>query len=250
MVEQKDVRAKLIEGPKSIVKNLPTPDVKVFTLPQKNNCAYAHINVNALLNHMLAYNGRECYYYRAGYEEDWDPNKYENDPKRRKFLSSKFAKDLHDWVKKLVEDGTIVEETRIVVYGFWSDAFSARAITANNEFNSIQTFTVRLRGKKDFILPNCLLFKKNNSRWLIVELLKELLELKQSTDRYWSSEKRIIPTIAVMDAISNDYIERVVNTGTCQNGTFSKRWGYSCCYEDEVIPTCMSCIQKRNAQSA
>jgi hypothetical protein len=194
---------------------------------------------------MLAYNGYKCYYYRAGYEEDWDPSSYEDDPRRKKFLSSAFAKKTRDKVAKLVADGKFAKETRIVFFGMWSDGFGARAITANNEFNNLQTFTIRLRGEKDFILPIALLFKKNASRWLVVELLKEVRGLEEPMERYWSSEKELITTVAVLDVVSNDYIERTGATGNSQMGKFSKRWGHSCIYDDKSTPSCIRCIKAR-----
>ena len=95
-------------------------------------------------------------------------------------------------------------------------------------------------------LSQALLFKKYNSRWLIIALLQSVFSLEQPVERYWSSEKRIITTIAILDLVSNDYPERCYNLSNSQNGLFSKRWGYSCIYVDDVTPSCIACTMKRS----
>jgi len=243
--QEKDVRAKYLEGPRSIVKLLPTPDVRVLVLQEDEKVEYAHIEAEQIINHMLAYDHHDCYYYRAGVDADWDPRSYPNDPIRGIFLNSKRCREVRKKVKKLVDEGKVPIDTRIAFIRPWSDGFSAYAITANNEYNSIQVFTIRMKGKKDFILPHALLFKKNNSRWLVVKLLEECKALEEPKLRYWARDRQPITTMVFLDFVSNDFPERCYNTGFAQNGSCSHRWGHSCAYVDEKTPTCESCNLKR-----
>ncbi len=44
--------------------------------------------------------------------------------------------------------------------------------------------------------------------------------------------------------ISNDYPERCLNTCTTHNGTFTHRWQNSGKFEDNIVPSCLSCHLK------
>jgi hypothetical protein len=102
-----------------------------------------------------------------------------------------------------------------------------------------------LKGEKDFILPHALLFKKNNSRSLIVKLIEELKGLEEPKLRYWAREKAAFQTMIFTDLFSNDLPERCYNTGHSQNGKYSNRWAHSCSYVDDKTPSCKNCKEAR-----
>jgi hypothetical protein len=66
----KEARAKYLDGPKSILQNLPmpTPSIKTLFTGTDREISYAHIPANQILNHILAL-GYDCYFYRAGFEK-------------------------------------------------------------------------------------------------------------------------------------------------------------------------------------
>ena len=249
--DAKDVRQKLVEGPKSVIKLLPIPQVSVQSVLDPavggKERQFAHIDADQLINHALAYRDNKINYYRAGYEEDWDPDSdlYRNDHLRRKFLGSKKCKEIHDFVKRLVQEGQITKEARIVFMRSWSDAFGAHAITANNEYNSIQVFTIRFKGETDFILPHALLFKKWNSKDMIIELLSEIKELETAKTRYWSSDRKAVETLVFTELVSNDLPERTYNLHFSNNGTYSKWYGHSCLFNACTTPSCENCWRAR-----
>ena len=45
----------------------PCPQSSLNTI---GSCTFAYYGIDKALNHILAY-GVECYYFRAGYKEDW-----------------------------------------------------------------------------------------------------------------------------------------------------------------------------------
>jgi hypothetical protein len=59
-------------GWKSIAKNIPMPEVSIVHTNKgtREETEYAHIEAEQILNHLLAL-GFDCYFIRAGYEEDW-----------------------------------------------------------------------------------------------------------------------------------------------------------------------------------
>ena len=65
----KDVRAKYLDGAKSILQNLPMPVPSIKTLFPATDKAIslAHIPANQILNHFLAL-GYDCYFYCAGFD--------------------------------------------------------------------------------------------------------------------------------------------------------------------------------------
>lgn len=251
--EVKDVRSKLVEGPKSVIKLLPIPHVNVESVLDPavggKQRQFAHIDADQLINHALAYNDNKINYYRAGYEEDWDPDSdsYRNDHLRRTFLRSKKCREIHERVKRLVQEGQISKEARIVFMRSWSDAFGAHAITANNEFNSIQVFTIRFKGETDFILPHALLFKKWNSKDMIIELLSEIKQLEMAKTRYWSIDKKAVETLVFTELVSNDLPERNYNLSLSNNGKYHKWYGHSCLFNADTTPSCENCWNSRVA---
>ena len=146
--QEKDVRARFLEGPRSIVKLLPTPDVEVLTLVNDKKVEYAHIDAEQLIMHMLAYDHPRIHYYRAGYDDDWKPATYPNDPIRGIFLGSERCKEVHKRVKKLVDEKKLRQtpESLLFVHG---QMVSER--TPSLPTTSITTFKCSLsdsRGRK------------------------------------------------------------------------------------------------------
>jgi hypothetical protein len=245
--QMNDVRSKFVGGPKSLVNQLPIPDVDLKKVedPLLGERHFAHIDVDQLVNHALAYKNNNIHYYRAGYEEDWNPELYSNDPVRQMFMMSDYFREIKERVKILNRDGVISNEARIVFMRSWSDAFGAHAITANNEFNSIQVFTVRIKGEEDVILPHALLFKKLNTRHMALEQLREIMELEKPKHRYWSKEKNAIETLLFNEICSNDLPERCYNLSYSLNGTYSKWFGHSCLFDPDITPSCHKCFGDR-----
>ena len=77
----------------------------------------------------------------------------------------------------MINNPDIPKDTRVVILRVWSDGFEAHHVKGNNQFNSLQVFTVKLTGPKDQTLPYALCFKTFNVREILVHLLEELLEL-------------------------------------------------------------------------
>lgn len=244
----KEVRAKYLDGTKSIMQNLPMPSPSIKTLfPGTNKeISYAHIPANQILNHILAL-GYECYFHRAGYDEDWSECQNASCS-----ISSggdyhcEFFKDAHRVVKEMMtENPAMPKDTRVVILRVWSDGFEAHNVKGNTQFNSLQVFTIKLRGPKDQTLPYALCFKTLNVRKILVSLLEELNELRQLSLRYWGRDKQIIPTIALLELVSNDYPERCFNTGISQKGNYTKRFGHSCLFNKTSTPSCPRCQLQR-----
>jgi hypothetical protein len=64
----------------------------------------------------------------------------------------------------MAERGEIPAETRIVLVRIWSDAFEAHKIAGNNEYNSVQIYTLRFKADpEDYIVPIRLSFKKKTT---------------------------------------------------------------------------------------
>ena len=123
----------------------------------------------------------------------------------------------------MINNPDIPNDMRVVILRVWSDGFEAHNVKGNNKFNSLQVFTVKLTGPKDQTLPFALCFRTFNVREISVNLLEELLELRQVRLRYWGKDKQVFPTIALLELVSNDYPERCFNTGMSQNGIYMKR---------------------------
>jgi hypothetical protein len=87
------------------------------------------------------------------------------------------------------------KETRVVILQVWSDGFEAHNVKGNIKFNSLQVFTLKLKGPKDQTLPYALCFKTFNVREIFVQLLKELFDLRQVRPRYWGKDKFFIPLL-------------------------------------------------------
>ena len=226
-----EIRTSYVEGPNSILKNLPMPDVSIL-----HGCA--HIPAKQIINHLLAL-GIDRLTFLAGVGTDWinDDGEYE----------CQYINEAHDLVKKMMkEDPNISNNTRVHIIKVWSDGFEAHQIKANNDFNSLQLFTITLKapkgkGTRRHTLPFALCFKKKNHHDIFIQLLTEVRELEAVTMRYCGKDKCFHPTIIIMYLISEDYPERCQNTCTAQLGIFTHRWGYSCLYDDNMTPSCKAC---------
>ena len=224
----KTVRTVYIDGQNSIVNNLPIPTVSIC-----NKAAY--IPAREIINHILAM-GTEVMFFRAGHEKDWvDQSGY---------YETNFLSDLHQNISAM-KDVSI--ETRVILVRVWSDGFEAHQIKGKNEFNSLQIFTLTVIGPNyqntdQHTVPFALCFQRKDQNDILIQLLKELKELRSPALRYWGgNENQVYPTMVYLEMISNDYPERCSNTGTTQNGTFTHRWRHSCIYEDSIVPSCSSC---------
>lgn len=157
-----------------------------------------------------------------------------------------FFDEVHEWAAGLVQQGLISHDTRVVFGGVWSDGFQAHRVTGHTELNQVQFFTVRFKGKPDQRTPFALAFTKQTDGSLIaIKMIQEFNELKNVKMRYWGAEKELHPTIVVFEMLMQDLPERCKVNGMSYNGTYSKRWGYSCRYNHSKTPSCKRCLQAR-----
>ena len=49
----------------------------------------------------------------------------------------------------MINNPDIPKDMRVVILQVWSDEFEAHHVKGNNQFNSLQVFTVKLTGPKD-----------------------------------------------------------------------------------------------------
>ena len=125
-------------------------------------------------------------------------------------------------MEMMINNPDIPKDTRVLILRVWSDGFEAHHVKGNNQFNSLQVFTVKLTGPKDQTLPYGLCFKTFNVCEILVHLLEELLELPDVRLRCWGKDKKVFPTIAFLELVSNDYPERCFNMAISLNGTYTK----------------------------
>ena len=244
-------------GWKSIAKTIPMPEVSIVHTNKgtREETEYAHIEAEQILNHLLAL-GFDCYFIRAGYEEDWslerfmrhadfaDLNKQTRRTRRNRL--ARFFFQTKEKVEAMLQSNPLIpKDTRIVILRMWSDSFEAHKIKTNTEMNSLQVYTLKLYGPKNETLPLAFTFKKFNTSAILVELLTELQALREVKMRYWKSEKSAIPTVAFLELISNDYPERCFNCSIGEGGLYSKRFGYSCLYDPQKTCSCASCDYDR-----
>lgn len=241
---ENDVRRYYSGGCSSIVSLLPCPDVTIER--SSNGKEHARIHVKQLLNHVLAMCPTVCY-YRAGYPHDWSSESYTGKHSyMAEVMNGSFFRDNFNKFHGMAERGEIPKETRIVMVRIWSDAFEAHKIAGNNEYNSVQVYTLRIRADPDdFIVPVRLSFKTKNEKSIILSIISEMKEFEQVHSFYWGYEQRIIPTIFVLDIALNDYPERCYNASISQGGTCSKRFGWSCYFDKSHTPSCSKCLNSR-----
>lgn len=244
--EEKDVRRLYTEGEYSVCGLLPRIHAKVVTIDEEHE--YACFDVEQLIDHSLAHGTIDLHYYRSGeeFETDWDASTY-IDPResnRSKVLSANFFRETHEEVKSM----NLSSGTRVVMVRGWNDAFEARHVTANNEYNSIQTYTIRLKGKKDHTLPVALCFKKQMHGDILISIIEQLNMLKQPKRRYWGADRKVYDTVIFFELQSADHPDRCWHSGHANvKGTYSKRFAHSCLYDGEKTPTCQECLSIRSS---
>ena len=111
-----------IEGPSSIIENLPMPEVSVV-----HGCA--HIPGSQTVNHFLTPKKHDAY-YRAGVWEHWlhKEGKY----------TCVFIAEVNASVKTLTRDNPCLpNDTRVVLGRIWYDGFQANHIVVKNGFGSL-----------------------------------------------------------------------------------------------------------------
>ena len=102
-----------------------------------------------------------------------------------------FLQDTHEEIKEMMRNNPdMPKDTRVVILQVWSDGFEAHNVKGNIKFNSLQVFTLKLKGPTDQTLPYALCFKTSNFREIFVQLLEELYDLRQVRLRYWGKAKQ------------------------------------------------------------
>jgi hypothetical protein len=244
-MDEPTIRREYLEGTHSVLNNLPMPNV--LPMPNENAKAregFAYVPLVQNVNHLLALS-KDVLVRRAGRESDWKDDDGQ-------FICG-LLKDIHVDLQRRMQDETddVSEETRVVTISVFSDGFQANAIVTNNDHNNIQIFSVTLitfKGKstkRRHTLPFALCFKQKSHEAIVVKLLKEVHALRKVKMRYFGKDKAFHPTVVYLQLVSNDYIERVANTGIAQIGNYTHRWGYSCKYDSEETKSCECCL-KRN----
>ena len=238
-----DVRTFYTDNSYSIVMNLPCPNVHELV---NGDCEYAAIDAEDLINHILALYPK-VKYYKAGDDDAWDPSSYvsKTDSYESQVLAAEYFQEVHNRVKTMLHEGSITTNTRVAFCSIWSDGFEAHHVAPNNDYNSLQVYTVRVKGEEqDFILPSILAFKKKMDKSLIHTLILQMRALEEPVDRYWKDSKESTPTVIFCNAAHNDLPERCISTGIAFNGTYSKRFGFSNAFES-TVPSCIRCLEKR-----
>ena len=146
----------------SMTNLLPCPEVTIKTSVNGND--HAGIRAIELVNHVLAMCKTVCF-YRAGFPQDWDPQNFlGKNSYMSNVMKGDFFREIHQKYSSMAERGEIPAETRIVLVRIWSDAFEAHKIAGNNEYNSVQIYTLRFKADpEDYIVPIRLSFKKKTT---------------------------------------------------------------------------------------
>ena len=219
------VRTQITEGPNSIIKNLPLPDVQ-----QLGRFSYIPIKDLVKLTFALGLPIRQ---YKEN--KDWLHNeKYEG----------KYFETLH----QKAQTETLPTGTRIIIIRCWSDGFQPFSVKDNNKkFNSLQIVTATLLGKEgqNITWPFALGFKTDDHSDVMDQFRSEAKQLEEPWQVYCGIEKCLIWISVHLQVIMNDYPERCANTYTADNGLFTHRWMYSCRYCHETTPSCEKCRGNR-----
>ncbi len=233
--EYKHIRNQHLEGANSIMKAMPIPTVSI-----KNNFAY--IPAEDIVNYILAITEQNILTFED--ESDWTNEEGE--------YEGLYFERLHEIVKGMKERGDMPEGTRSHIIRLWSDGFGMHAIKIDNKFNNLQVFTLTVvtttkggRGKKFNTLPFALGFKQNDHSVVLNQLLDEVFALSTPKERYYGTEKRVCNSSFFLQAVMNDYPERVANAVLSNMGLFHHRWAYSCLYCEDHTPSCQVCEVKR-----
>ena len=226
--DSNDIRNKYLSGKKSILQNLPIPDVKMAH-------GFACVPLEQIVNLFLAMD-LPLRYYQV--DSDWkdETGEYEGE----------YFKSLHT---KIISDDHYVEGTRAYIARGWSDGFNLHYVKINSDHNNLQIFTVTLLGRKgqtDHTWPFAIGFKQSDHSKILNMFMKQAKELEKPKYRYvGGSEKKLVRVSIHLQAMMNDYIERVSNCVVSQNGNFAHRWGYSCAFCPVTTPSCELCREKR-----
>lgn len=277
--DQNEVRTKYLgEGSDSIINNIPIPDISLeehcdvdsnaftpietkykkkrkhrtvhepdafSTKPEegKKKRTYAYMSLEQIVNHLLA-SGVDAQFYRIGY-----PSDFYSDVEKEQYPCI-FIKELHERAKLWLADG-VSPETRIVLLRFWSDGFENKKIAINPAFNSVVSYTATLlpsvrRGLEAQTLPLAMTYKKQNTKDILLKVLRDCKKLDQPTLRYWGGTvKQVIPTIVVMRDFMQDYIERCSSQSLTQIGTQHLRWSVAANWDANKSPACTKCDATR-----
>lgn len=245
ILDEPDVRSHYTTGPNSFMNMLPRPQVHVAQV-QGSDCKFAYVNADETLNHMLAH-GSKCHIYRAGYPDDWKEETYlgdENDERKRTRMSE-FFRSACEKAKAMVDRGELLPDDRVVMLRCWSDGFEAHNVAGNNKYNSLQVYTLRLKGPTDQICPFGLCFKEDRDSSVFIRMLEEVTALRNPKFRYFGRDRTLFRTVAFVEFISQDYPERCESCHISQKGNYSKRWGHSVQYKANNTPTCADCLRRR-----
>jgi len=219
------IRTQITEGPNSIIRNLPIPDVQ-----QLGRFSYIPIKDVVMLTYALGLPIRQ---YRE--DKDWRLNNGE--------YEGKYYENLHRKTRTIAQRGT-----RICILRCWSDGFEAFSVKNNNKkFNSLQVVTATLLGEEghNITWPFALGFKADDHSGVMDQFRSEAKQLEDPWQVYCGIEKCLIWISVHLQVIMNDYPERCANTYTSDNGVYTHRWMYSCRYCHETTPSCEKCRGSR-----
>ena len=223
----KAIRNKYLKGNKSIVKNLPIPNVEMAH-------GFAYVPLEQTVNLLLAM-GLPLRHYKDDSHWKDEYGKYEGE----------YFKSLHEKIKSDV----CYADTRSYIARGWSDGFSLHYVKIDSEYNNLQLYTVTLLGEKgqpDHTWPFAIGFKQSDHSKILNMFLAQAKALATPKLRYiGGSERKLVLVSIHLQVMMNDYIERVANCFLSQNGKFAHRWGYSCAYCEKTTPSCKSCRGKR-----
>ena len=103
-----------------------------------------------------------------------------------------FFQDAHRDVKEMMtKNPDVSKDMRVFILRNLYDGFEVHNVKGNAQFNSLQVFTVKLRGPKDQTLPIALCIKTLNVQKILVQLLEELCDLQKVSPRYWGMDIKV-----------------------------------------------------------
>lgn len=233
---RKDIRRRYIEGKNSMMKNAPVPRAI-------KKHGFSYIPLKQALRHVIAKDTplKTLYFQnRNNWEEDWKNSK-------SGLFHSNFLQNIYN---DLCGRKDLPPDLRIHFLHLWSDGFN-KNIFAKHSKSSLQAFTATFIPKKEYrdlkhdTIPIAVGFKQSDHHEIMTDVLLQARELQTVVQRiYCGHEKKIVSVLCFCQVIQNDLIERACNTYTLQNGLYSKRFGWSCVFHDNV-PSCYSCFRNR-----
>ena len=226
--DDNEIYRKYTTGDYSIMRCLPVPDPVVTSFG-------GVIPAKLLFNHIVALDIPLKIYDS---DEDWTDDSGQYD--------GTFYRNWHMKIKEMKRHGLIPDETRIVFIRIWSDGFQAFPIRGDNEYNSMQLYTLTVlssRGEqtKQHTLPFALCFKKYVNSDIFNSLVEQCNELLQVREVYFGRENKVFHTVAILETVGNDMPERFDNCSLCYKGKFTTRFRYSCDVSDLSKFICLQC---------